>query len=90
MKSHEKAPNKDKDKDKSADKKRKRSQRCKQCRKKIPLIFVKCACGDIFCLSHQSPHTHKCPNAPQEKEKRRDAISKRNPQIKHSTLSERI
>ena len=36
MKSHEKAPNKDKDedKDKSADKKRKRSQRCKQCRKK--------------------------------------------------------
>ena len=89
MKSHEiKEPNIDKDKDK--DKVRKRSQRCKHCRKKIPLIFVKCACGDIFCLSHQSPHTHKCPNASRAKEERRDAISKRNPQIKHSTLSDRI
>ena len=80
----------DKSANKSADKKRKRSQRCKHCRKKIPLIFVKCGCGDIFCLTHQSPHTHNCSHALIAKESRRDEISKCNPQIKHSTLIERI
>ena len=91
-KSANKSANKSADKsaNKSADKKRKRSQRCKHCRKKIPLIFVKCGCGDIFCLTHQSPHTHNCSHALIAKESRRDEISKCNPQIKHSTLIERI
>ncbi len=88
----EQVENKSKDKaeDKTKNKAKKRSQRCKHCRKKIPMIFVKCACGHIFCLSHQSPHTHNCSHTLIAKEARRDEISKRNPQIKHSKLSERI
>ena len=91
-KSKEKTEDKteNKAKNKAKIKEKKRSQRCKHCRKKIPMIFVKCACGHIFCLSHQSPHTHNCSHALMAKEARRDEISKRNPQIKHSTLSDRI
>ena len=38
------AEEKEEEENKAKNKAKKRSQRCKHCRKKIPMIFVKCAC----------------------------------------------
>ena len=52
---------KDKDKDKDKDNRTKTPKtRCALCRKKVHLISFTCKCRKIFCVVHQSPHSHAC------------------------------
>ena len=42
--------------------------RCFQCNKKLSMMSFKCKCGNMYCIAHQIPHTHKCSyNHKQEK-----------------------
>ena len=42
--------------------------RCHQCNKKLSMMSFKCKCGNMYCIAHQIPHTHKCSyNHKQEK-----------------------
>jgi len=38
----------------------KHKQRCSQCMKKISMISFTCKCGNMYCITHQTPHMHKC------------------------------
>ncbi len=44
--------------DKKSEKKKARN-RCKVCRKKN-LTNIKCKCGEIVCMAHRFPDSHKC------------------------------
>ena len=58
--------------------------RCYHCSKKIPLIQFTCKCTKIFCVSHQSPHIHKCPYDYQTTIRKK--IKETNPKVSPSTL----
>jgi len=59
----------------------KKKPRCshKECRKKLGLISFTCKCGQIFCVAHQSPHSHEC-SYDHGQDKRND-IQTRNPSV---------
>jgi hypothetical protein len=60
---------------------KKKKHRCshKECRKKLGLISFTCKCGQIFCVAHQSPHSHEC-TYDHGSDKRNDIQSK-NPSV---------
>ena len=72
----EKEPDKEQDKEQKnqdnnqdeIEKFRKPRIRCFQCNKKLSMMSFTCKCGNMFCIAHQIPHTHKCSyNHKQEK-----------------------
>ena len=34
--------------------------RCMVCRKKLGMMIFTCKCHNMYCASHQSPHSHEC------------------------------
>jgi len=34
--------------------------KCTQCMKKLSMMSFKCKCGNMYCITHQTPHMHKC------------------------------
>ena len=34
--------------------------KCKQCLKKLSMMSFQCKCGNMYCITHQTPHMHKC------------------------------
>ena len=34
--------------------------RCPQCKKKLSMMSFECKCGNMYCITHQTPHMHSC------------------------------
>lgn len=34
--------------------------RCTQCMKKLSMMSFTCKCGNMYCITHQTPHMHNC------------------------------
>ena len=34
--------------------------RCAQCMKKLSMMSFECKCGNMYCITHQTPHMHNC------------------------------
>ena len=49
--------------------------KCSFCKKKLGLVSFSCKCVGIFCVKHQTAHSHKCPHT------RTNNIQKNNPKI---------
>ena len=39
---------------------RKNKLRCTQCKKKLSMMSFTCKCGNMYCITHQTPHMHNC------------------------------
>ena len=78
-----KGPEKDKETKETKETKEKKP-RCYQCRKKMPLFSFTCKCKRIFCVIHQSPHSHGCIYDYQTEIQ--DKIRMTNPKVGPSTL----
>ena len=39
---------------------KKNKLRCTQCKKKLSMMSFTCKCGNMYCIAHQTPHTHNC------------------------------
>ena len=65
---------------------KKKKPRCHHCGKKLGhMVLPPCQCGFIFCLQHQSKHSHNC--ICDSKDDRKKHITKHNPPMKPSTLA---
>ena len=53
--------------------------RCHQCNKKLSMMSFKCKCGNMYCIAHQIPHTHKC--SYNHKQEKMIQIQNNNPKI---------
>ena len=34
--------------------------KCAQCMKKLSMMSFTCKCGNMYCITHQTPHMHNC------------------------------
>ena len=59
----------------------KKSKRCLVCQKKIKMMSFSCDCGGIFCIEHQSRHSHSCDSLIKQKQIKKETIEKNNPKI---------
>jgi hypothetical protein len=67
--------------------KKHKKPRCHLCNKKLGhLILPPCRCGFVFCIQHQSKHSHKCQTDTKADIKK--TIIANNPKIKHGTLTQ--
>ena len=66
--------------------KKKRKRKCHFCLKKLSLIELEltCHCSHSFCMSHFSPHSHKC--QVNYKEKNKDKLQLLIPLIKNKQI----
>ena len=39
---------------------RKNKIKCTQCMKKLSMMSFTCKCGNMYCITHQTPHMHNC------------------------------
>lgn len=46
--------------EKKEETKKKRSNRCKECRKKVGLTGFSCRCGGLYCSIHRYSNEHEC------------------------------
>jgi recombinational DNA repair protein (RecF pathway) len=54
-------------------------KRCAKCQKKVGLVGVDCACGNIYCSNCRHAETHQCTFDYAKKERAR--LIKENPKI---------
>jgi AN1-type zinc finger protein 5/6 len=66
-------------------KKQSMKQRCSFCRKKLGMITFSCNCGGIFCVAHQTAHSHNCQCNQKSSEKQK--IETNNPSIIHTKVT---
>jgi AN1-type zinc finger protein 5/6 len=61
--------------------------KCSFCNKKIGLITFSCNCGGVFCVKHQTIHSHNCSLQTKEtKEIIKKKIEVNNPKVDHSKI----
>ncbi|CAD5120355.1 DgyrCDS8928 [Dimorphilus gyrociliatus] len=65
--------------EKKEDTKKKRSNRCKECRKKVGLTGFSCRCGGLYCSLHRYSNEHACTY--DYKESGAEEIRKANPVV---------
>jgi hypothetical protein len=58
-----------------------KKKRCLVCNKKIKMMSFSCDCGGIFCIEHQSRHSHNCDLLPKQKQLKQEAVEINNPKI---------
>jgi len=63
-----------------------KKQRCAICRKNLKTMVFTCQCKNIFCIQHQSAHSHACPCISQKKDIHRQEIKHKNPPVVPTTL----
>ena len=53
--------------------------KCRQCLKKLSMMSFQCKCGNMYCITHQTPHMHKC--SYDYKSALKNQITKENPKM---------
>jgi AN1-type zinc finger protein 5/6 len=55
-------------------------KRCLFCNKKLGLITFNCKCGGMFCVAHQTTHSHNCKSNEKQEETKKN-LEKSNPSV---------